>query len=101
MADFPTIHPLGDLTAIKGNSAEGATVTLTIRTGVACAQLFARKGKEKSLATRMKIESLPGAASETADYSALPIAPNQWMLASKKNSKSFCDLVAETLAIFL
>ena len=89
MADFQPTHPLGDVAALNAEFASSERVSIVVREGFACAQIFAKKGKESDLASKLKIGTTPGEASETDAFSAIPLSPGQWMLVSKKDPAGF------------
>jgi len=99
MADFPKNHPLGDLEALIGQHSHAgpgpAAITIYIRPLPVCAQLFASKGNESKLASKLKLKSTPGLATDTKSFTALPLSPGQWMLMGKAKSPDFAREMAK------
>lgn len=93
MADFAPIHPLGDETTF-----ENAGITCVARPFTCVAQLFASAGKQTALVKQLKTNATPGKASETVDFTALPLAPGQWMLIAKKDDPKFITGLAMRIA---
>lgn len=83
MVEFKSTHPLGDLEALVaqhgGSAGSQAAVKIEIHANLACAQVFASKGNEAKLATKLKIGAEPGQATRLKNYTMLPLAPAQWM----------------------
>ncbi len=81
MADFAPVHPLGDKTG-----RENAGISLKIMPVFMMAQLFSMKNKADSLAKKLKIGMDLGVAAHAKDFTALPLAPGQWMIVSHETS---------------
>ncbi len=93
--DFETVAPL------DGVSISGAGVTISIRNNLAIVQLFAKSGSSTKIENLLKIKNVPGVASKTKTFSALPLAPNQWMMISNKGSDgTFGRSIAKRIRIF-
>jgi len=79
------ISPLAGIDK-SGSSApmpSAGLISITELRDTALLQLFAKKGQEKALATELQIGLDPGAASYADEFTALPLAPGQWMLSAK------------------
>lgn len=98
MLELKSTHPLGDLDDLKCNVFGESEVTLAVTKIPALVQLFAKKGQEDALAKKLKIATAPGWASDTAQFTALPIAPNQWILVSNKvMGPAFADEISSKI----
>jgi len=98
MVAFSSTHPLGDVTSQNHESDGANNVTLCVRDHLAMVQVFARNGKVTNVATKLGIGHEPGLAHETGAFSALPIAPGQWMLVSKEDADTdFGETIAGKL----
>ena len=60
--------------------AEGAELLVVHRRGLAFCQVLARRNRSQAVAHRLGISKTPGTATEAADFTALPLAPRQWLL---------------------
>lgn len=83
MADRACRYPLEGVAVAGRHGAEradGPGVVLTDRRGLALCQLMARYGQAQALAERLGIGAGPGRASITDEFTALPLAPGQWMV---------------------
>lgn len=92
-------YPL-DGVAIPGTGgserASGAGVVLSERRGLALCQLMARRGCGTALAAKLSLGDAPGQAVEREGFTALPIAPGQWMLvAAGGRDGAFCRTMSE------
>ncbi len=64
----------------------------------AMVQLFARKGSEEAVAATLGISTTPSTATVLDEFTALPLAPGQWMLTSDSGAEgSFCQRIRERL----
>ncbi len=81
MADFAPVHPLGD-----ENGLENAGISLKIVPVLMMAQLFLVKNKADSLAKKLNIRTDSGISTQAKDFTALPLAPGQWMIVSHETS---------------
>ncbi len=101
MADFKPLHPLGNLDElVEKHSFFGpgsAAITIGVRKSVECAQLFAGNGNQAKIAKKLNFDSSTGKATETKGFTALPIAPGQWILISKNSAPGFADGVAKSI----
>lgn len=86
MAKFKTATPLESFFSSTPQSGNGNGVEVRTSFDRAIIQVFAAKGKTGSVERALKIKQKPGMASETSDYTAIPLAPGQWMLISKRAS---------------
>lgn len=77
---FQRTHPLGDVASLAGNATQSPQVLINISDHLGVVQLFAAKGKERTLCRKLGIKSTPGMASVKKDFAALPVCEGQWML---------------------
>jgi heterotetrameric sarcosine oxidase gamma subunit len=97
--DLPRRWPLEGALAPGLHGAPGADgpgVVITDRRGLAMVQLMARAGEAQALAAALGIAKEPGRASVTAAFTALPLAPGQWLLVAAGGSED--DLEEEVAA---
>ncbi len=96
MADLQATAPLGKTHEF---AADGGGVTLTVRSGFAMVQLFAKTGKAGDLARKMGIVSDPGKATVTNSFTAVPLSPGQWMLVAEDSyGVAFAPDIAKKVA---
>ncbi|MCP1675255.1 heterotetrameric sarcosine oxidase gamma subunit [Natronocella acetinitrilica] len=48
--------------------------------GLACCQVFARRGREDAVQAALNVTTAPGRGAMTRELLALPLAPRQWMI---------------------
>lgn len=89
------VSTLAGVTAVDVKTANvDAAVHLAQRRDMAMVQVFARKQQSTQLASTLAIGSQVGMASVTADYTALPLGPGQWMLTSTTgDAGEFCQQI--------
>jgi len=80
MTEFNMITPLSHLGPDVGRNNSSTNVILQDRSGLAIAQVFAKKGKTAAVAKKLGISAKPRVATVHEDYTALPMAPGQWMM---------------------
>lgn len=98
MLELKSTHPLGDLDDLKNNVSGESEVTLAVTKIPALVQLFAKKGQEDALAKKLKIAMVARQASDVSGFTALPLAPNQWILVSKKKvGPAFADEISKKI----
>ncbi|MEW7009072.1 sarcosine oxidase subunit gamma [Lentilitoribacter sp. EG35] len=85
MSELKPAHSLGDIKTlgIKGTTA---SVNIAVRPVSALVQLFAKKSNEKQLMKKVGFATQSGSADIKGDFTALPVAPNQWILSSQSKS---------------
>lgn len=76
------VAPLARVDRAAASSANkaGAGVTLSIIDDHAIAHVLSANGKADDVASRLGISAQAGQATVSADFTALPLAPGQWML---------------------
>lgn len=85
MAKFSAATPL-DAFFEHAPQSGGKGVQVKAITGRAIVQVFAAKGKTKSVERALKIKETPGATSSTSEYTAIPLSPGEWMLISTRTA---------------
>lgn len=80
--DFGAVAPLGNFAPFTQGAGDGAGVNLSVQPAKAMVQLFARNGKADDVAKKLKLDALPGQATNCKDFVAFPLSPGQWMLVS-------------------
>ncbi len=85
MAKFSAATPL-DHFFDHASQSGGKGVLVKAITNRAIVQVFAAKGKTTAVERALRIKQTPGKASATKDYTAIPVAPGQWMIVSARNA---------------
>lgn len=85
MSDLQKIHPLGEVEICNEGSRE-LGVTIATCEVPALVNLFAKKGQDNTVMKKLGFNTGPNQAVETAAFKALPLAPNQWILVSEKDT---------------
>ena len=83
MFELTTSHPLDHVTSTHKISNDNADLCISVRKFPALIQLFAKKGLEAEIIEKLGFLTNASIAAETDRYTALPIAPRQWLLVSK------------------
>lgn len=79
-------------------SEKGRGVSVKCLYGFGMAQVFAANGKTTAVERALKIKETPGKAIISKDYSAIPVAPGQWMVVSATaKSDGFSDRLRSKL----
>lgn len=87
-------HPLGELEYSNDNS----DVVITICEIPALVNLFAKKEQDNAVMKKLGFNTGPGQVAETGPLKALPLAPNQWVLVSKKDTAAvFARKISEKI----
>ncbi len=79
MAEQQARYPL-DERALSSQTAGADRLAITHCRGMAFVQLMASAGQAGALAERLGIATEAGRATVLSDYTALPLAPGQWLL---------------------
>ncbi|MEP3196839.1 MAG: sarcosine oxidase subunit gamma family protein [Lentilitoribacter sp.] len=83
MSELTTSHPLDHVTSTHKISNDDAELCISVRKLPALIQLFAKKEHEAELFKKLNFQTIAGKGAETDRFTALPIAPRQWILISK------------------
>lgn len=83
MFEPTTSHPLDHVTPLHRISNDNADLSISVRKLPALIQLFAKKEHEAELCKKLNFQTSAGMGAETDRFTALPIAPRQWILVSK------------------
>ena len=83
MFELTTSHPLDHVTSTHKISNDNADLSISVRRLPALIQLFAKKEHEAELCKKLNFQTSAGMGAETDRFTALPIAPRQWILVSK------------------
>ncbi len=83
MANMFAAHPLEQFFE-KLKTPAGKGVSVESIENRAIIQVFAAKGKTAAVERALKIKLSPGKSTISAGYTAIPVAPGQWMLISGK-----------------
>jgi len=92
-----------DRSAVSVKAAGGSTAgtRITIIDDHAIAHVLASKGQADTVASQLGISAKAGQASVTTDFTALPLAPGQWMLygghGSEGKNGGFCRQLKDKL----
>lgn len=93
-AVFSEVTPLAQANrqGVASSSGDLAGITLEILETLAIVQVFAAKGKASQVATSLALPTGPGTAVIGDAYTAIPLAPAQWMLHSNEGRDgSLCE----------
>lgn len=98
MADFAAAHPLDHFFEYDAvDNGSGVSVRIA-RPDRAIVQVFAARGKTSVVERVLKIKESPGKATLARNFSAIPLAPAQWMLISANPSGAeFCESMGRKL----
>ena len=88
MSELTTSHPLNHVTSSHKTSNDNADLCISVRKLPALIQLFAKKDCEAELCKKLNFQTSAGMGAETDRFTALPIAPSQWILVSKDEKAS-------------
>jgi len=87
MVDMFVAHPLKQFFETLGTPA-GKGVSVESMENRAIIQVFAAKGKTAAVERALTIKQTPGKSSTSAGYTAIPVAPGQWILISAKPDRN-------------
>ena len=99
-SNMSNVSPLGHLAVFNQPEAVigGVDVSLSVKTNLGIAQVFARRGQAEQLAAALNIGSQPGKASSSDKMTALPLSPGQWLLVSPTGADGqWCEQLKEKL----
>jgi heterotetrameric sarcosine oxidase gamma subunit len=98
MLDLKKNHPLGNNVHTPSAISDQTDLTLSVVNIPALIQVFAKKNQTNDLAKKLGIVTKPGQACDANAFTALPVAPGQWILISKdQTSSEFGAWVSKTI----
>lgn len=98
MFELTTSHPLDHVISTHKISNDNADLCISVRKVPALIQLFAKKEHEAELCKKLNFQTSAGMGAETDRFTALPIAPRQWILVSKdEKALEFSHTIAQEI----
>ena len=93
MVKFAETLPLDSFFERVGSS-DSKSVSVAIIEGHGIAQVFAANSKSAAVEKALKIKGMPGVATKSRTYTAIPLSPGQWMMISgEKGSDGFAEQI--------
>lgn len=98
MSEPITSHPLDHVMSTDKISSDNADLSISVRKLPALIQLFAKKEHEAELCKKLNFQTSAGMGADTDRFTALPIAPRQWILISKDaKALDFSRMIAQEI----
>lgn len=98
MSELTFSHPLHKVISTHEICYDNADLSISVRKLPALIQLFAKKDCEAELCEKLNFQTSAGMGAETDRFTALPIAPRQWILVSKdEKAPDFSRSIAQEI----
>lgn len=98
MSELTPSHPLDYVPSSYKICNDNSDLCISVRKLPALIQLFAKKDCEAELCKKLNFQTSAGMGAETDRFTALPIAPRQWILVSKdEKAPDFSRSIAQEI----